>query len=62
MGDLNDEEEAKLCVVCMENSCDALLLPCKHAVMCVSCAVLVKNSTGECPYCRASIDTVMCVH
>jgi hypothetical protein len=57
-----EEEESKLCVVCLDKSCDALLLPCKHAVMCVACAVLVKNSTGECPYCRESIDTVMCVH
>ena len=59
---LTEDEEAKLCVVCMDKACDALLLPCKHAVMCVSCAVLVKNSTGECPYCRAAIETVMCVH
>lgn len=56
-----DEEESKLCVVCLDKSRDALVLPCKHTVMCVSCAVLVKNSTGECPYCRAGIDTVMSV-
>lgn len=59
--DLAEEEESKLCVVCLDKRCDALLLPCKHAVMCVSCAVLVKNSTGECPYCRESIETVMSV-
>jgi len=39
------------CVVCMENSRETLLMPCKHFVLCGSCA----SSQTSCAICRTPI-------
>lgn len=57
-----EDDESKLCCVCLDKPRDAMLIPCDHAVTCISCAILVKDSTGECPYCRAVIENVVCIH
>lgn len=57
-----DDDESKLCCVCLDKPRDAMLMPCDHAVTCISCAILVKDSTGECPYCRCKIENVVCIH
>lgn len=58
-GDSNDE--SKLCCVCMDQVRDAVMIPCNHAVTCVSCAHLIQGSTAECPYCRKKIENVLCI-
>lgn len=52
-------EDNTLCVVCWENSKNALLIPCKHLCTCYECATST-NSKGvrllqECPMCRTNI-------
>eukprot|EP00892_Ulva_mutabilis_P007508 jgi/Ulvmu1/5129/UM021_0146.1 len=54
-----DDEESKLCAVCMDQPCDAIFVPCNHAVTCISCAILIRGNTQECPYCRAKIQNVL---
>jgi Zinc finger, C3HC4 type (RING finger) len=53
------EAEANLCVVCMDRKRDALLMPCKHRVICLMCAFQVQDCSGECPYCRRGIEDIM---
>lgn len=53
------ERESSVCVVCMERSRDALLMPCRHKVLCMMCAFQVQDCSGECPYCRQVIEEVM---
>ncbi|KAF4756813.1 hypothetical protein FOZ63_026408 [Perkinsus olseni] len=53
------DEESGLCKVCFENATNTVLLPCKHQCMCLDCAAGVKDSTGKCPICRLTIDTVI---
>lgn len=56
------DDESRLCCVCLDQPRDAMLIPCNHAVTCISCAIMVKDKTGQCPYCRAAIQNVLCVH
>ena len=41
----------KLCVVCLDQPADHVLLPCGHVCVCKGCAALVKI----CPMCRADV-------
>mmetsp|Transcript_56398 Transcript_56398/g.183220 ORF Transcript_56398/g.183220 Transcript_56398/m.183220 type:complete len:521 (+) Transcript_56398:100-1662(+) len=52
------EQEPNVCVVCLEAHVEVLLLPCRHAVMCGSCASDVRGN-GRCPVCRGFIISTM---
>lgn len=51
-------QEPNVCVVCLEAHVEVLLLPCRHAVMCGSCASDVRGN-GRCPVCRGFIISTM---
>ena len=54
------EKEENMCVVCLDRKRDALLMPCRHRVLCMMCAFQVQEEcSGECPYCRSAIEEVM---
>jgi hypothetical protein len=53
------EREAMTCVVCLDRERDALLMPCRHSVLCLMCAFQVRECSGECPYCRRGIEDIM---
>jgi len=46
------ESEQKLCVVCLVENKNMLLMPCKHLCMCSKCAV----GLDECPICRTTVE------
>ena len=46
----------KICIVCMENDKDSLILPCKHLMLCQVCIERVE----DCPYCKTKIDSRIC--
>lgn len=48
-----------LCVVCIENPKNTVVLPCRHLCMCSECAQAVRNQRGKCPICRGEIDKLM---
>lgn len=47
------EMDNTVCVVCMENLCSILFIPCNHIVTCQFCASKLQN----CPLCKSKIDT-----
>ena len=52
--------EAKvMCKVCMENEINAVLLPCAHRVVCLSCAAIIVNGDCICPICRNPISRLL---
>lgn len=57
--ELREERDAHRCCVCMVTERSALLLPCKHAVLCQPCAATVRGSSGRCPLCRMAIEDVI---
>lgn len=51
------------CVVCMDSSVSALLLPCGHLCTCHQCArQLMERGQPLCPLCRESVDDVVRVY
>jgi hypothetical protein len=61
MEELGLEEEGligdeHLCVVCLENARDEVLVPCGHMVLCQDCCADIMASTNECPMCREKIE------
>ena len=54
-----EEREAHRCAVCLEGEREAVLLPCRHAVLCTVCSGLVQATSGRCPVCRVGIAEVM---
>ena len=55
---LGDEH---LCVVCLENARDEVLVPCGHMVLCQGCCADIMASTNECPMCREKIQDHCCI-
>lgn len=51
------ESEHTLCVVCLEENKNTLLMPCNHLCMCSNCAAGV----GTCPMCRETVETHVAV-
>lgn len=49
------------CIVCMENKCNTMLLPCEHTNFCVDCAALIRNDKNKCPFCRELIESVVVI-
>ena len=47
------------CCVCKNNRCRAVLLPCGHANLCLSCAVKVGLKHNRCPMCRSHITQIV---
>ncbi|EQC42383.1 hypothetical protein SDRG_00120 [Saprolegnia diclina VS20] len=50
------------CIVCLDDACDAVCVPCGHNTMCLSCASSIFESTAECPVCRAQIREVIKIY
>ena len=56
---LREEREARLCAVCLRAERSTVLMPCRHAVLCATCATTVRESSGRCPLCRQGIEDVV---
>lgn len=56
------EEQVSECAICMDPLNEknrALLVPCGHARLCLSCAKDVQKEKGICPFCRKKIKKAM---
>lgn len=50
-----DEEDANMCIVCMEKERCVTLVPCGHRIACLDCAKAWYRKKGTCPYCGGTI-------
>lgn len=59
-GDLdnNDEDDDKLCIVCLQVAYNTVLLPCGHLYLCYECAISIKKRNEKCPACRSLIESL----
>ena len=48
-------ESKVVCKVCMEKEINAVLIPCAHRCVCLSCASVIVNRDCICPICRVTI-------
>lgn len=57
-----DDPHQKMCTACYVQCVNALIIPCGHACMCMSCAKRVKEGTGKCPMCRGPIQRLQVMY
>jgi len=50
--DLYDDDNNSECVVCLSDTRDTLILPCKHLCLCSECANQLRFQQSGCPICR----------
>lgn len=54
-----DEDDANVCVVCLTNPKDTVIIPCRHMCLCGECAAVLRQQSNKCPICRQTIDRLM---
>lgn len=47
------EDNSSECVICMSDTRDTLILPCRHLCLCNGCADSLRYQANNCPICRA---------
>lgn len=67
--DVQDEDESKKCVICLENKSICITSPCRHLCTCVKCARILcfgvngeelnKRGKVKCPTCRKDIKSLL---
>jgi len=50
--DIYDDDNNSECVVCLSDTRDTLILPCKHLCLCSECANQLRFQQSGCPICR----------
>ena len=57
----NNESSEHLCLMCMTNPPEVILVPCGHKCLCNECSEQYKSSgkMKNCPYCREKIKSVL---
>uniref|UniRef100_A0A1Q3F7W6 RING-type E3 ubiquitin transferase n=1 Tax=Culex tarsalis TaxID=7177 RepID=A0A1Q3F7W6_CULTA len=53
IGDEDTDDNGSECVICMCDTRDTLILPCRHLCLCNSCADSLRYQANNCPICRA---------
>lgn len=57
-----DDPHQKMCTACYVQCVNALIIPCGHACMCMSCAKRVQAGQGRCPICRGLIQRLQTMY
>ncbi|KAG8348501.1 putative Zinc finger C3HC4 type (RING finger) Prokaryotic RING finger family 4 [Trypanosoma vivax] len=55
----NMEEEDTLCVVCIAQPKDTVVMPCRHLCLCKTCAEELLRHMRKCPVCRGKVSTLL---
>lgn len=57
-----DDPHQKMCTACYVQCVNAVIIPCGHACMCMSCAKRVQAGQGTCPICRGPIQRLQAMY
>ena len=59
-----EKEEDNLCLICLCEPPDCIILPCRHMVVNIDCAKLIdeKKDKFECPLCRTEAEELIYVN
>lgn len=55
------EDDGSECVICMSESRDTLILPCKHLCLCNVCADSLRYQASSCPICRSPFRALLLI-
>ncbi|KAL3097066.1 hypothetical protein niasHS_002782 [Heterodera schachtii] len=53
------EENGAECIICMANSRDTMILPCRHLCICNGCAETLRYKLNNCPICRSPFKALL---
>ena len=56
VGGTEEDDDARLCAVCLEGLRTNIMVPCGHVCLCARCA---QQNWDECPICRTTTTMVM---
>ncbi|GMF52275.1 unnamed protein product [Phytophthora fragariaefolia] len=57
---VEEQNELKLCVICLSNEKTILCLPCRHLCLCKTCSL--REEVTKCPICRLEIEEMLAVY
>ncbi|CAH0485699.1 unnamed protein product [Peronospora farinosa] len=57
---VEEQNELKLCVICLSNEKSILCLPCRHLCLCKTCSY--RQEVTKCPICRLEIEEMLAVY
>ncbi|ETN00212.1 hypothetical protein, variant [Phytophthora nicotianae INRA-310] len=57
---VEEQNELKLCVICLSNEKTILCLPCRHLCLCEACSR--REEVTKCPICRLEIEEMLAVY
>ncbi|KAK7285063.1 hypothetical protein RJT34_19821 [Clitoria ternatea] len=57
--DLDENDEGKVCVICLSEPRDTIVHPCRHMCMCSECAKVLRFQTNRCPICRQPVERLL---
>ncbi|KAG3187609.1 hypothetical protein PC128_g12552 [Phytophthora cactorum] len=57
---VEEQNELKLCVICLSNEKTILCLPCRHLCLCEACSR--REEVAKCPICRLEIEEMLAVY
>ncbi|CAI5724255.1 unnamed protein product [Peronospora destructor] len=57
---VEEQNELKLCVICLSNEKSILCLPCRHLCLCKTCSY--RQEVTKCPMCRLEIEEMLAVY
>ncbi|KAK1944716.1 RING finger protein B [Phytophthora citrophthora] len=57
---VEEQNELKLCVICLANEKTILCLPCRHLCLCQACSS--REEVAKCPICRLEIEEMLAVY
>ncbi|CAI5727486.1 unnamed protein product [Peronospora destructor] len=57
--DENEIHEKAECIICLCESRNTTILPCRHMCLCSECAEAMRKSSSTCPICRTRIEALL---
>ena len=60
--DVFDLSNNGLCLICYNNKCNTIVLPCHHSFACLLCANHIKNNEKKCPICKKNFEDIMIIN
>eukprot|EP01103_Thecamoeba_quadrilineata_P011032 TRINITY_DN2548_c0_g1_i1.p1 TRINITY_DN2548_c0_g1~~TRINITY_DN2548_c0_g1_i1.p1 ORF type:complete len:348 (-),score=55.15 TRINITY_DN2548_c0_g1_i1:116-1159(-) len=55
----HESEVGKECVICISETRNTVVLPCRHLCLCSSCADVFRFQTNKCPICRSNVKSLV---
>ena len=53
------ESRVNECQICMDESINSVLLPCRHSTLCIGCANDIQQTCRQCPMCQQPVEDVL---